>query len=268
MSSVDLDRSVRASSVAELFWTDPDGAPDGCGVVALMWHETPVVAFTYALETKARAAAAAPLVALTLTETRSTGPSFAPLAVTGRPRLVEDLDGEAFTADLLPEELRRYPPARKFADSVMLRREHWWYLPRLIVAIDVQSVRPLPGRAGADDHVLAVARDGTLDVGVVRPRPHEHDAGGVLDLTAPDDTEPATGRAALVGQDASFPDLEEWASWCFRGHCDGARLTLTQPAPPVGLPGVPSLWQRFLRHRAYARACRAGISREERRRGR
>jgi hypothetical protein len=263
--SVDIGRSVRASSVAELFWTDPDGAPDGRGVLALSWHGTPAVAFTYAFEAQARAVAAAPLVALTLSEQRSTSAPFEPLAVTGRPRLVEDLEGSLFTDELLVEELRRYPPARKFADSAMLRREHWWYLPRLIVVIDVQSVQPLPARSTADDHVLVVAHDGTLDVHVVRPHPQRPGAASPLALTMHDGAVPVAGRAAMVGQDASFPDLEQWASWCFRGTCENGLLSLTQPPPEVGLPGVPSLWQRARHQHAYGRACRAGIKRAERR---
>lgn len=266
MTSVDIGRSVRASSVAELFWTDPDGAPDGRGVLALSWHGTPAVAFTYAFETQARAAAAAPLVALTLTERRSTSAPFEPVAVTGRPRLVEDLDGSLFTDELLLEELRRYPPARKFADSAMLRREHWWYLPRLIVAVDVRSVHPLPARSTAHDHVLVVAHAGVLDVHVVGASPHQPGTTSPLALTVHHGAVPAAGRAAMVGQDASFPDLERWASWCFRGTSDSGLLSLTQPPPAVGLPGVPSLWQRARAQHAYGRACRAGIRRAERRR--
>ena len=146
MTPDQVDRTVRASSLAELVWTDPDGAPDGVGVVALSWRQTPVVAFTYAHEGHARAAAASPLVVVALTERRSTGEMFEPMAVVGRPRLVEDLTGTIFSEELLVEELRRYPPGRKYADSPLLRREHWWYLPRLILAVDVDAVLPIAAR--------------------------------------------------------------------------------------------------------------------------
>lgn len=260
-----VEQSVRASSVAELFWSDPDGAPDGRGVIALSWGGTPAVAFTYALEPQARAVASAPQVVLTLTETRSTGSTFAPVALTGRPRLAEDLAGSVFAEELLDEELRRYPPARKFADSALLRREHWWYLPRLIVTVDVTSARPVAPRASADDHVLCVATPEGLDVQVVRPRARPGDDPRTLVLSPSGDQSALPGgRAALVGQDASFPDLERWASWCCRGTCDGTTMRLTQPPPPVGLPPTPSLWQRLREQRAFARACREGISRAER----
>jgi hypothetical protein len=259
-----VSRMIRASSLAELTWTDPDGAPDGKGVVALSWGQTPVVAFDYAHEVQARAAAAAPRVVLTLTEPRSTGTLFEPLAVTARPCLVEDLEGTIFGQELLAEELRRYPPARKFADSALLRREHWWYLPRLILALDVDRVQPLSARESLRDQVLVVAGEAGLHVEVVRlgrREPH-----GPLPLSSRGDDLPPPGRAALVGQDATFPDLEQWASWCFRGHWDGSAILLTQPAPTVGLPAVPSVWRRMRQQRAFGRACRAAIDRAERRR--
>lgn len=263
MTPAEIGRSVRASSVAELFWTDPDGAPDGGGVVALTRQDAPVVAFTYAAEAEARAAAAAPLVALTVTEPRSTGTAFTPLAVTGRPRLVEDLDGQVFTDELLEQELRCYPPARKFADSVMLRREHWWYLPRLILVVDVQHSHPLPARTGRSEHVLVVADGAGLEARVVEPAGLQDPADRSLSVFAPDQQPVPSGPAALVGQDASFPDLEQWSSWCFRGVCDGTGLRLTQPPPPAGLPPPASLWQRWRGQRSFAGACRAGIRRAE-----
>lgn len=260
-------RAVRSSSIAELAWTDPDGAPDGCGVLALVWDETPVVAFTYAYEPIARAAAASPVVSLTLTDTRSTDPAFSPACLLGRPRLVEDVGGELFTEDLLAEELRRYPPARKFADSAMLQREHWWYLPRLVLALDVIAMDPLPPRAAPDEHVLVVATGTDLEVAVARADPAPGADGPSLVVQPVAEAALTPGRAALIGQNASFPDLERWSSWCFRGRFDGSGLRLTQPPPTVGLPGVPSIWQRAMAQRRLGRACRAGIRRAERDRG-
>ena len=265
MTPDQVGRILRASSLAELLWTDPDGAPDGLGVVPLSWGQTPVVAFTYAHEAAARAAAAAPRVVLTLTERRSTGGGFEPVAVTARPRLIEDLGGTIFGEELLTEELRRYPPARKFADSALLRREHWWYLPRLILALDVDRVDALPPRQTLGDHVLVVAGDGASHVRVVRLGEHVGPRDP-LPLSPCGDGLPPPGRAALVGQDATFPDLEHWASWCFRGLWDGSALRLTQPAPAVGLSAVPSIWRRMRRQRTFGRACRAAIHRAERRR--
>jgi hypothetical protein len=149
--------AISASSIAEVSWV-VDGLPRVRGVVPLMHGDVPVLALTYADEDLAREAAAAPVVSLSLTEPRSTGAAFRPLAMVGRPRLVEDPSGDLFATDLLQQELRRYPPSRVLADSPLLQREHWWYLPRLLVEIDVAAVMPLAQREDpARDHLLVVA---------------------------------------------------------------------------------------------------------------
>lgn len=250
----DIGRAVHASSVAELAWTDPDGAPDGFGVVTLWWQEAPAVAFTYALEAPARAAAASPLVALTLTEARSTSTAFTPVAIVGRPRLVEDVDGRLFTEELLDQELRRYPPARKFADSPMLRREHWWYLPRLVVEVDVESMEPIEVRTTPEDHLLVVQHDGHLVVRVARLAGQ---TSGTVVLDVPGD--PAPGPALLFGQDASFPDLEQWAQWSYRGHWDGTGFRADEVPERTGLGPPASVWQRWRRQRLLEKRCRAAI---------
>ena len=51
---------------------------------------------------------------LRLTEPRSTGAAFRPLLATGRPVLVEDPEGEVYAADLMLQELHRYPPSRAY----------------------------------------------------------------------------------------------------------------------------------------------------------
>lgn len=267
---MDVESVIRASSLAELFWTDPDGAPDGCGVLANVWRGSPVIAFTYAVEARARAVASAPVVTLTLTDTRSTGSSFAPAVMHGRPRLVEDPDGSVFTEELLTDELRRYPPARALADSPMLRREHWWYLPRLLVVLDLVETTPFAARENHDQLVLAVAGASVPSTHVVTPRDGPtstgrgpHGAGGPLEVAA--DEPLPSGTAAAVGQDASFPDLERWASWCWRGEFDGRLLRATQAPDAVGLPAPLTLRRRMGRQRALARACRQGIRRAERR---
>ncbi|MFH5823796.1 hypothetical protein [Georgenia sp. AZ-5] len=249
-------QAVRASSVAELCWLGPEGAPRVHGVVALPAAEGAVVAFTYADEPVARAVAAAGRVVLTLTETRSTGPGFTPLLVRGSTHLVEDASGEIFRRDLLVHELRRYPPSRLLADSPMLCREHWWYLPRLIVQIAVDDAEPLPTRPRPDGRLLAVAARGSLAVSLVRVPDERPDAERLaLDAALP------PGPAALFGQDASFPDLEQWSQWSFEGAWDGTHLNVRRAPARVGLEPRPTLRQRMRRERELERECRARIPR-------
>ncbi|WP_155838763.1 pyridoxamine 5'-phosphate oxidase family protein [Arthrobacter castelli] len=281
-----VTRTVHGSSLADVAWIDDDGGIRACGAVVLLWGETPAIAFSYAYADLARSIAAAPQAAFAFTETRSTSSTFVPGAITGRPALVEDYDGSTFTEELLEQELRRHPPARVFADSVLLRREHWWYLPRLIVTLDVEALRSLPPRTGqgptssdakrplAVEYLLAVSVDGRLQTHLVRAAESgssralllEPVAGGAL----------PRGRAVLAGQDASFPDRQQWSTWQYRGFCTGSSPDSTEtgavlevaeaPEPgSSGLEPVPTVWQRMRREQKYGKACRQGVAEAERR---
>jgi hypothetical protein len=245
--------TISASSLGEVSWVTA-GLPRVHGVVPLVHDDVPVLAFTYADEDLAREVAASPVVALSLTEPRSTGTAFRPLVLTGSPRLVEDPSGYLFATELLDQELRRYPPSRLLADSPLLQREHWWYLPRLIVEIDVDAVTEVPARedpsrdlllvvVGADGPVVRVARiDGDPErVSLASQEP------------------PPPGPAALFGQDASFPDLEQWTQWSYRGHWDGAGMQVEEAPARIGLGRPPGLIQRWRRQRDFERRCVAAI---------
>jgi hypothetical protein len=251
VSSGDVAAVVGASSLGELCWVDAAGLPQVRGVVSLVREERPALAFTYADEPVARDVARAERVALALTETRSTGREFRPMLLTGRPRLVEDPEGDLYLEDLVVQELRRYPPSRLLADSPLLMREHWWYLPRLVVEIDVDAVEPMPQREATHDHVLVVA-DGAAPVvrlAGIRQR-YEHRLE--VDLEG----RPAVpGPAVLFGQDASFPDLEQWSQWRYRGSWDGSGLAVEEAPARTGLGRAPGLVQRWRRQRDLERAC-------------
>ena len=250
-----LASAVTASSLAELSWSDRRG-PRVRGVVALVRDGRPAVAFTYADEAVARAVAAAGTAALSLTEGRSTGGGFQTLLATGRPRLVEDLDGDVYAAELMLQELHRDPPSRLYVDSPLLQRENWWYLPRLVVELEVEQVRSLPARSSPEDHLLVVDGPDGLDVRTARVVERR---GERLSLEV--DGPPAPGPAALFGQDASFPDLERWAQWTYRGAWDGSGLTVEEAPGVVGLPPTPGLLQRWRRHRHLERRCTAALRR-------
>jgi hypothetical protein len=250
---------VAGSSLSTLCWVDAEGAARAHGVVALVRGDRPVVAFTYSQERVARAVAAAPCAVLALTEARSTGGAFRPCLITGVPRLVEDPTGEGYVRDLAAQELRRYPPARLFADSPLLMREHWWYLPRLVVELEVARVEPveLGESHPPEDHLLVVAQG---DVPLVRPagRPAVPPPQGRLPLQVLG-TPPPAGPAVLFGQDASFPDLDQWEQWRYAGTWDGAALVVERAPARVGLGGPPGLLTRWRRQRDLRRRCLAAI---------
>jgi hypothetical protein len=254
MSSVDVAEVVSASSLGAVCWVDDGGRPRARGVVALTHGARPALAFTYADELVAREIAAASRVVLALHETRSTGRSFAPVALTGRPNLVEDPAGDLYLSELVVQELRRYPPSRVFADSPLLMREHWWYLPRLVVELDVDTAAGMEPRSELLDHLLVTAAGPAPLVrtaGIVTSEP------GRLDVTVQGDAT-VPGDAVLFGQDATFPDLEQWVQWSYVGRWDGAVLRVDEAPAATGLgrrpPGLLARWrrQRDLRRRCVA----------------
>ncbi len=257
MAGDQVAAAVAASSLSELCWVDGSGLPQVRGVVALVRESRPALAFTYADELVAREVAAAARVALSLREGRSTGRAFQPLVLAGRPRLVEDPTGDLYVAELLKQELHRYPPARVFADSPLLMREHWWFLPRLVVELDVDTVTPVSRRDSRHDHLLVVA-DGVAPV--VTAAGAGDLAGERLQLDV-DGSAPSAGPAVLFGQDASFPDLERWSQWRYRGHWDGTALAVEELPARVGLGPAPGLLQRWRRQRALERGCIAALPR-------
>lgn len=249
--------AISASSLAEVSWVE-GGLPWVRGVVALVRAEHPVLAFTYADADVARAVASAPEVVLSLTETRSTGTAFRPLLAAGRPRLVEDPTGDVFAADLLVQELRRYPPSRVFADSPLLQREHWWYLPRMLVEIDVDAGQPFPPRRDpVTEHLLVVANEGVPDVRLARLLDLTEDRAR-LDVEGP---APGPGPAVLFGQDATFPDIELWTQWHYRGRWDGSAFEVEEAPARTGVGRPPGLVQRWRRQRELERRCVAAIPR-------
>lgn len=249
---------VSASSLAELCWLAADGTPRARGVVPLVLEDRPVVAFLYADHAIAREAASSSRVALVLAEPRSTSTGFTPTVLHGRPALREDPEGALYMGELVLQELRRFPPARVFADSPLLMRENWWYLPRLVLDLDVEAAASTTTRRAPYDHLLVVARDGAPEVraaGLVgEPGPD----GSPVDVVV-DGTTPAPGPAVLFGQDASFPDLERWAQWRWRGHWDGRALVVSEAPASTGLGRSPGLVQRWRRQRELERRCTAAI---------
>ena len=255
MSAESVVAAIRSSSLSEVAWVAAGGRPEVRGALTLIRGEAPVLAFSYAEEGVARDLARARTVALALTETRSTGRRFAPLLLRGRPRLTEDPAGEVFSEELLDQELLRFPPARAYADSALLRRENWWYLPRLLVEIGLDSAQPTTSRSSPDDHVLVVARGAEPDVHVATLTER---SGSSLTLDLQCHDAPA-GDAVLFGQDASFPDLEQWSQWRFRGRWEGGRFAVEEEPARTGLAKPLTLLGRWRREREFARRCRAAI---------
>ncbi|WP_344691586.1 hypothetical protein [Blastococcus jejuensis] len=238
--------------MAELLWRDANGPPAAVGVVPLVLGDRPAVALPWAQVDVARAAAASDTAALVLSDPRLTGSAWRPMVATGRPTLVEDGDGSLFTERLLDQELRKHPPSRALADSHMLRRENWWYLPRLILLLDDVRVAAGGRRDSPLDAVLGVEDEG-LHVRTVRVTDW---AASPLELHGG----PAVGGpAVLVGQEISVPDVEQWTVHTTAGRYADGSFSVTRPAPTRALEARPGVLARVRRQRALERACIGGL---------
>jgi hypothetical protein len=257
--SVDIEtrRAIRAAAVGELAWLDRAGRPDACPVTPLLLGDEPAVAYPYGEAELARRVAAAAAVALVVSDDRMTGRGWQPVALTGRPRLVEDRDGALFADRLLDQELRKYPPARAFADSPLLRREHWWYVPRLIVVVEGAVAAPVGPRPAGAGQLLAVAGDpDRLYVDTVSCA---EEGSGWLRVTSLAGRSPASGPAVLLGHDFSAPDLERWTPWTTRGWLADQLLTIEQRPGRTTLEPPLGLWRRLRRQRRLELACRRAL---------
>ena len=242
--------AVRGAGLGELVWRAADGGPPrAVGVVPLVLGDQPAVALTWAHEATAREVAAGAEVALVLSEPRLAGPSWQPLVVQARATLVEDGDGSLFASQLLEQEVRKHPPSRALVDSPLLRREHWWYLPRLVLLLEPVAVRSTSPRGGPADALLAV-EDAGLHVGVVHVQDWADDP-----LVLGDGPAGPRGPAALVGQEVAVPDAERWSVHRTTGEYAEGRLSVTVPAPDRRLEPVPGLLARVRRQRTLERAC-------------
>ncbi|WP_347060113.1 hypothetical protein ABC795_06510 [Blastococcus sp. HT6-30] len=249
MDATSLPAAIHSAGVAELLWRTPGEAPGAIGVVPLVLGGRPAVALPWGHVGTARAAASGGAAALVLSDPRLTGSRWAPLVATGPLTLVEDGAGDLFTDELLDQELRKHPPARALADSPMLRREHWWYLPRLVLVLEPVDVVAGGRREGPGDVVLGVD-DGTLHVRTVRVADW-----GTAPLEVRGGPAGVRGPAVLVGQELSVPDVERWTVHTTAGRYADDRLTVTQPAVTRELEPVPGLLTRIRRQRALERSC-------------
>jgi hypothetical protein len=242
-----------AAGLAELVWLAPPGPPRALGVVPLVLDGRPAVALPWAFADDARSAAGGTSAALVLSEPRLSGSAWRPIVAHGRLELIEDPAGSLFTESLLQQELREHPPSRALVDSPLLRRENWWFLPRLLLVLDVHSVEDGGRRDGPDDAVLAVD-SGDLLVRTVRVGDWDADplpvSGGPVT---------AAGPAVLVGQEVSVPDAERWTVHTTTGRYADGLLTGVVPAAVRALEPSPGLLTRVRRQRRLEKACIAAL---------
>lgn len=263
----DLVTVWRRSTVAELGWISPSG-PSGVPVVPLTLRDAPCVALPYAhadiaLRLRGRH------VAFGVTD-EGAGGRTAVVGV-GPVEVVEDLEGHEFVEHLLEQEVVKHPPTRLRADSLMARRENWWWVPRVLVRLGtIEEEYALHPRTRAEDTLLVRERSGrpTIDVVTVEGRPAP--STGSIELWARDGgLLRGVDEPAFVFSHQYSPDFERWERWFRSGRLSGESLLVDEAdGAPIGTaPSGPlaphRLWERFTNHRSLARACRKGIAEAE-----
>ena len=241
--AVDLLSAWRSAPLAEVAWLDGIGRPQVSVVVPLMWQAAPGMALTYDRQQEAEAIATSRSVVLCVAALTTTEP----VSRAARLQLATDPDGERFQAELLAQELAKHPPSRKRADSLLLRSEHWWFLPRLLLSARLEGTpveRHRPGdalAAGVDGERLIVT---TCDL-----REGEPDPRGLPD-----------GPAIVLQHGASLPDLEErWARRWFGEVTHGRFVTeRVEGSGPRERPR--SLWTRWREEVRLEKACRRALA--------
>lgn len=260
MRASDLIESCELAAVAEVAYQRADGTVAAEPVVPLVLEGAPALALPFARASLARRLAETRDVALAVSDSRLAYRGWVPLGATGRVDVDVDVEGVRFqSSGLMGQELVKHPPSRLLMDTPILRREHWWYLPRWIVRwADVDRVRPV-GRRNAPDHaVLAYAEAGSIDVDTVTVAgwdaaevPLTSLAGRRLgDLDAP---------AALLRHDFSVPDLDRWVWLTVGGRLARGRLRVDRREGDARVPPPRRLLGRLKALRDLERACRREI---------
>lgn len=251
----------RRATSCEVCWLDNAGRPAALATIPLLDGEVPCVALPYSRAAAATGLRDAEQVAFAVTDSRSLPADAEGMAVLGWVTITDDISGEHFATELLAQELVKYPPSRALVDSPLLRRENWWWLPRILVRLDrVERTVALPARRDASRDALLVRDDGRglrLDVASAP----DWD-GPEIALRAASD-EPLRGDGApTVGLSHDHsPDRERWESWSRRGQLRGDQLLVTErDGDPVLDPAPLRLLERLRRQRALERGCRQGIA--------
>lgn len=251
-----LARSAALAALAEVVWPTADGRVRCAALTPLVAGDGPVFALPYARSDLARDLAAAPAAAVVLSDSRMARRGWTPLGATVSLSVTADPRGERFQDELMAQELRKHPPSRALIDSPLLRRENWWYVPRLIVAVvEVDRVRAVGRRSGPDDAVLAYTTGGTVDVDTVAVPDWDQARIRLRSLAGRDPGAVGDVPATLFSHDFAVPDLEARTERFAQGRLDGGRLRVDRRGGQPRVAGPPGLVTRLRALRDLRRAC-------------
>ncbi len=256
-----LSGACARSAVAEVGWLRPDSSVGVAVLTPLVLDGCPAFALPYSSARLARAIGASTAVAVVLSDGRMAGRGWEPMAATGTVELLADPSGERYVQSLVAQELRKHPPARALADSALLRREHWWYLPRLIVCVTaLDRLRPVGPRVGPDEAVLmSAAGEGSIEADTVAVEDWNADRLFLRSLGGRGPSGTVGAPAAVLAHDFSVPDRERDCAQVVRGRLTVDVLDVNAREGSRALPPPLGLLGRVQRQRRLGRACRAAL---------
>lgn len=249
-----LLRAVRGCAAVEVVWPDAGGLRVR-SEPAVVDHGSVVLLLTADAFRDAASLAAAHDVVVAATDARGAPPGWRPAAATASTR-VEPLGTGWADGPLLPALVTRDPVARALVGSLLLRREHWWAVPRHLVRLHVTSVlAPPPPRGSSDVLVAALVGAEVRLLGVAATAEEE---GAVL-LAPRASLSPAPDGAAVLAVRTALPSLPGAERVeVLRGRLDGARIVDVQRSGRID-PAPDGLLSRWRGERALARACRTAL---------
>ncbi len=259
----ELAETARAAAVAELAYLDGDGRVRARGITPLVLGGRPAFTLAYSGAALAEELRRSPEACLVFCDSRLALVGWKPLAARVRLEMMPDLDGELFREELLTEELSKYPPDRKLLDSMMLRRENWWYMPRFILhAAGVDGVEPVERRTSPNHAVLAWKDGyGGVSADTVEVEDWEGERIKVKPLSGRE--LPASDNAVLHRHDFTVPDMEQRISFLATGRMDNGRLSVARREGERSMGKPPGLIRRWREFRDLRKRCMAAIAEYE-----
>jgi hypothetical protein len=256
-----LRTSVQTAILGAAVIPGPYGGPPLVeGVIPLLIDDALVFTLTYDRLETARLIGRAPELTLVLHDPRLARVGWSPLAAPVRATVEPDPEGDIFSEEMLEQELRKHPPSREIANTFLLQRENWWYLPRLIVRLEpVEAPRPLARREDSSHGLLAwsEALGGYPGAQTVAA---PDTAGDYLPISplGPDNL-PDDAPATLRMHDLEIPEMESSTAFNAFGRLRGGRLQVETRSGSAELgprPGIISRW-RWLR--SLEKGCKRGL---------
>lgn len=262
MTPEEVRRRTAGAVVVEVGWRTPEGTVRAAARTPLLYDPEaagPTLALTYDDAGLAAELSAAESVVLIVSDARLVLRDWEPIAWRGRAHVDPDPEGDAFLYEMVDQELRKHPPTRMRADSLLQRRENWWYVARLLVRFTgLDPIGAPAARNEPDQGVLVWNGEQELRVDTVAVDDWSADRMRLRALGGHGPQE-RTGPAALLRHDYS-DDFDRRAHLLVTGRIDHDTLEVAGREGNAQLPPVPSWWQRLRSARRLERQCTRAIS--------